>query len=95
MEGDTPIKRKTFLEMTEAEQIAFTEALRDRRMNPINSYKEVYEALKLKKETKLKAKIEKEIAGFDKCLERVNKYLDDLENRANKLKMLKIQLEIE
>lgn len=95
MEGDTPIKRKTFLEMSEIEQIAFTEALRERRLSPINTFKEIQEANKQKKLSKIQEKLDKEIVMFEKCLARVDKYLDELETRANKLKMYKIQLEID
>lgn len=95
MEGDTPIKRKTFLEMTDAEQTAFIEALRERRLHPINTYKEVREAAKAKTVAKLSAKIEKELEMFEKDLEKVNKALDKLSDRANKLRTLKIQLDIE
>lgn len=95
MEGDTPIKRKTFLEMTELEQIAFTDALRRRRLEPINAYNEAVNVLRLKKESKIRDKLAKEIKMFEKCLEACNKKLDELENRSNKIKTLKIQLEIE
>lgn len=95
MEGDTPIKRKTFLEMADAEQTAFIEALRERRLHPINTYKEVREAAKAKIVQKLSAKIEKELEMFEKDLEKVNKALDKLSDRANKLRTLKIQLDIE
>ena len=47
MNGDTPIKRKTFLEMTDAEQFAFIEALRERRMAPVSIYKEVQKKIYL------------------------------------------------
>lgn len=95
MQGDTPIKRKTFLEMSDEEQTAFIEALRDRRLHPINTYKEVREAAKAKIVAKLSTKIEKELSMFEKDLEKVNKALDNLSNRANKLRTLKIQLDIE
>lgn len=95
MQGDTPIKRKTFLEMSDAEQTAFIEALRDRRLHPINTYKEVREAARAKTVAKLSAKIEKELELFDKDLEKVEKALEKLSDRANKLRTLKIQLDIE
>lgn len=94
MNGDTPIKRKTFLEMNEAEQYAFVEALRERRMAPINVYKEIREAAMQKKQTKLQQQLDKQLEMFDKCLARCNKCLDELQDRANKLQTLKIQLDI-
>ena len=93
MNGDTPIHRKTFIEMSEAEQLVFLEQLRERRLAPINTYNDIIEAKKQKQFLKLNTKMEKELAQFEKCLEKCNKYLDDLSNRANKLRMLKMQLE--
>lgn len=93
MEGDTPIHRKTFLEMTEPEQIVFLEQLREKRLEPINTYNDIIEAKKQKQIAKLNTKQEKELAQFEKCLEKVDKYLEELSNRANKLRMIKMQLE--
>lgn len=95
MQGDTPIHRKTFLEMNDVEQTEFITALRDRRLQPINTYNEVLKALHEKKQTKLKEKLDKEVKMFEKCLDRVDKYLDELQNRSNKLKAIKIQLDLE
>ena len=95
MQGDTPIHRKTFLEMNELEQIEFIKELRDRRLSPINIYNEVKQALQAKKQEQLNKKFEKEVASFEKCLEKVNKYLDELQSKANKLRIIKIQLDIQ
>lgn len=95
MQGDTPIKRKTFLEMNEVEQIAFIEALRERRLSPINTYNEIKEANRQKKLSKLQTKLDKELEMFEKCLTKVDKYLEELKDRSNKLRTLKIQLDIE
>lgn len=95
MQGDTPIHRKTFLEMNEVEQTEFISALRDRRLSPINTYNEILKALHEKKQTKLKEKLDKELKLFDKCLVRVDKYLDELQDRSNKLRAIKIQLDLE
>ena len=95
MERDTPIHRVTFLEMSEDEQIKFIENIRNRRTEPLAIYQE---AIALKKQAKLeklntqfdKAKIafEKELAGFDKKVESLIK-------KANKLKQLKIEIDLE
>lgn len=95
MNGDTPIKRKTFLEMSDAEQFAFIEALRERRMAPVSIYKEVQKAIHDKKQSKLKTQLEKQLEMFKKCLARCEKSLDDLQDRANKIQTLKIQIDIE
>lgn len=93
MEGDTPIHRKTFLEMTETEQLVFLEQLREKRLEPINTYNDIIEAKKQKQIAKLNTKQEAELARFEKCLAKVDKYLDELAERANKLRMIKMQLE--
>lgn len=95
MQGDTPIKRKTFLEMSDAEQYAFIEALRERRMAPITTYKEIREAAKQKKISKLQQQLDKQLEMFEKCLAQCNKKLDELQDRANKLQAIKIQLDVE
>lgn len=95
MQGDTPIHRKTFLEMNEVEQTEFISALRNRRLQPINTYNEIKKALYEKKQTKIKEKLDKELVMFDRCLSRVEKYLNELQDRSNKLRALKIQLDIE
>lgn len=95
MQGDTPIHRKTFLEMNEVEQTEFITALRERRLSPINTYNEVLKTLHKKKQIKLKEKLDKELKMFDKCLARVDKYLDELQDRSNKLRAIKIQLDLE
>lgn len=95
MNGDTPIKRKTFLEMTEIEQIAFTEEIRKRRMTIVNAYQEIKKAKYEKQLTKLQAKLDKECEMFEKCNAKIEKLLTELESRATKIKILKVQLEIE
>lgn len=95
MNGDTPIKRKTFLEMNEAEQYAFVEALRERRMAPVTLYNEIKEAAKQKRDCKLKQQLDKQLEMFEKCLTRCNKSLDELQDRANKIQTIKLQLDIE
>lgn len=95
MQGDTPIKRKTFLEMSDTEQYAFIEALRERRMAPIALYEEIREAAKQKKISKLQQQLDKQIQMFEKCLAQCNKKLDELQDRANKLRGIKIQLDLE
>ena len=95
MQGDTPIHRKTFLEMSEDEQLQFITQLRERRLHPINTYKEIREAKRAEKITKLTAKLDKELAMFEKCNGKVEKYLNELQDRANKLRTLKIQIDLE
>ena len=95
MERDTPIKRVTYLEMSDDEQTAFLNDIRKKRNEPVQIYQE---AIATKKEAKMaklneqfsKAQIafEKELAGFDKKVENLIK-------KANRLKQLNIEIDLE
>lgn len=95
MNGDTPIHRKTFLEMTSEEQELFIKELRDRRMSPINSYNAIQEAKKAVKMDKIKTKIDKKLSAFEKCLNKCDKDLQTLQKLGEELNLLKIELEFE
>lgn len=95
MQGDTPIHRKTYLEMTDDEQIAFIRSIREKRNTPISIYQEEIAAKKEAKMEKLniafqkaKESFEKELAGFDKKVENLIK-------KANKLKQINIEINME
>lgn len=94
MIGDTPIHRKTFLEMSEEEQIVFIQQLQKRRLESVNAYTEVKEAKRKVEIEKLKVKLEKKLAAFEKCNAQCEKYLTQLTEKANELKMLKMQIDL-
>ena len=94
MIGDTPIHRKTFLEMSDEEQILFIQQLQKRRLESVNAYTEVKEAKRKVEIEKLKVKLEKKLAAFEKCNAQCEKYLTQLTEKANELKMLKLQIDI-
>ena len=94
MIGDTPIHRKTFLEMSEEEQIVFIQQLQKRRLESVNAYTEVKEAKRKVEIEKLKVKLEKKLAAFEKCNDKCEKYIKELTEKANELKMLKMQIDL-
>lgn len=94
MQGDTPIHRKTFLEMSDEEQILFIQQLQKRRLESVNTYTEIKEAKRKVELEKLNAKLEKKLAAFEKCNAKCEKYLSELTEKANELKMLKLQIDI-
>ena len=94
MQGDTPIHRKTFLEMSDEEQILFIQQLQKRRLESVNTYTEIKEAKRKVELEKLNAKLEKKLAAFEKCNIQCEKYLTQLTEKANELKMLKLQIDI-
>lgn len=94
MQGDTPIHRKTFLEMSDEEQIVFIENLQKRRLEPVNTYLEIKEAKRKANLEKLNAKLDKKLAAFEKCNAQCEKYLQQLSEKANELKMIKLEIDM-
>ena len=91
MERDTPIHRVTFLEMSEQEQVKFVEHLRELRQKPLTIYNEVMAA----KNAKLQVQFDKAKQAFDKALELFDKKYEDVVKKANKLKELQIEIDLE
>lgn len=94
MQGDTPIHRKTFLEMTDEEQIVFIKELQKRRLESVNAYTEVKEAKRKVELDKMNAKLDKKLAAFEKLNAQCEKYLTQLTEKANELKMLKMKIDL-
>lgn len=94
MNGDTPIHRKTFLEMSEDEQNIFIQQLQNRRLQSVNAYTEVKEAKRRVELEKLNNKLDKKLATFEKLNQQCEKYLDKLAEKANELKMIKMEIDL-
>lgn len=94
MQGDTPIHRKTFLEMSDDEQIVFIENLQKRRLEPVNTYLEIKEAKRKANLEKLNVKLDKKLAAFEKCNAQCEKYLQQLAEKANELRMIKLEIDM-
>ena len=95
MDRDTPIHRVTFLEMTDEEQIAFIEQIRARRTEPLSVYQEMINAKKEARLEKLNVQFEKAKIAFEKELAGFDKKVESLIKKANKLKQLKIEIDLE
>lgn len=95
MERDTPIHRVTFLEMTEDEQIKFIENIRNKRTEPLTIYQEVVAMKKQAKLEKLNTQFDKAKVAFEKELAGFDKKVESLIKKANKLKQLKIEIDLE
>lgn len=95
MERDTPIHKVTFLEMSDQEQVKFVEHLRDLRQKPLTIYNEVMAAKKAAKNAKLQIQFDKAKQAFDKALELFDKKYEDVVKKANKLKELQIEIDLE
>ena len=95
MQGDTPIHRKTYLEMTDDEQIAFITEIRNKRNTPISIYQEEIAAKKQAKLEKLNIAFEKAKVAFEKELEGFDKKVENLIKKANKLKQINIEINME
>lgn len=95
MDKDTPIHRITFLEMSEQEQIKFVEHLRELRQQPLTMFNEIMAAKRDAKNAKLKTQFEKAKQALEKALESFDKKYEDIIKKINKLKELKIEIDLE
>lgn len=94
MNGDTPIKRKTFLEMTKEEQFFFIKNKQDKRLEAYSIYNEVKLAKLKAKSDKLNEKLQKKLLAFMKLNENCDKQLQKLSEKANELNMIKLEIEL-
>ena len=95
MNGDTPIHRKTYLEMSDDEQISFINEIRNKRNAPIQIYQEELAAKREAKLEKLNIAFEKAKTAFEKELEGFDKKVENLIKKANKLKQINIEINME
>ena len=95
MNGDTPIHRKTYLEMSDDEQIAFINEIRNKRNAPIQIYQKELAAKREAKLEKLNIAFEKAKTAFEKELDGFDKKVENLIKKANKLKQINIEINME
>ena len=79
---DTPFSRQLFIDMTVAEQDAFLNGVRERRLTSLRKHEEMQRAKKLAKDEATRAKIDKLSERFEKQLAVVNKAYEKLEKIA-------------
>lgn len=88
---DECIKRKTILEMTEEELMAFIKNLRESRMNPIRAFNDAVNSARLIKSGLIKDKLDKKFDKFKKLIEKHDELLKKIETTADEIRMLRIQ----
>ena len=81
--------------MSEQEQVKFVEHLRKIKKKPLTIYNEVMAAKKAAKNAKLQIQFDKAKQAFDKALELFDKKYEDVVKKANKLKELQIEIDLE
>lgn len=89
------MRRQLFVEMTTAQQIAWLEGIRERRLASVNAYKELQAAKAKARDARLQAKAEQELRMMDKELEALEKAINKVEARRAKLVVLKAIIEQE
>lgn len=92
MDGDTPTHRVTVDEMDQNKLEAFLIGVRERRLRAFTVYKQQQEASKQVRDARLKNAYEKNLAMFQKEIDRLDKLLDKVEARALKLRSLELEI---
>ena len=93
LDADTPVHRRDIREMSEDEVDAFILDLRERRKRPVRQF---LEDQLLKKEAKAEAireQLEKQLDMLQKDMERAERAVVKMEQRARKIRGLKLELD--
>ena len=90
---DTPFDRQLFINMNAAEQEAFLEGLRERRLTSLRKYEELTEAKKLAKDAKTREQLDKMSDKLEKQIEKLEKAFDTVMELALKMQLTVQMLE--
>lgn len=93
MSGDTPFKRRLFVELSLTEQDDYLQGLRDRRLRAVREYKAMQELKQRAKDERTRKQIDDCLRMLQKELDAAEKALDKVEVRANKLHALRLMVE--
>tara|TARA_B110000211_G_C14076031_1_gene552112 strand:- start:1756 stop:2043 length:288 start_codon:yes stop_codon:yes gene_type:complete len=93
MQGDTPIKLLNVATMTDDQHQLLITQLRDRRLQPVRAYEELTLMQKEARIEKLEEAHKKQLVMFEKELERADKAIKKIEDRYNKLRIIKMEIE--
>lgn len=91
--ADTPIKLASIEQMTSDEIDAMLIAIRERRLKPVRDYEEMLNMKAAAKKEMLQKQYDRHMSMFKKELERVDKALDKIDQRAIQLRALRMQIE--
>lgn len=89
--SDTAMHRQLFIEMPPAQQEAWLDGIRERRLKAVAAYKELQAAKQKAKDERLAAKAEQTLAMLQKEIAAVEKAIEKLDKRrvlANALKAI-------
>lgn len=91
--GDTPFHRRLFSELTLAEQEAFLDGLRERRLASVRAFEQMQEIKQRAKDEQTRAQIDKELRMMDKELSTLARAMDKVDKRRLKLDALRLLVE--
>lgn len=91
--GDTPMHRKKVNELTDAELDTLLNRKREQRIKTVRVYEAAREAKKQQEQEKAYKEYERQCELFEKDLATCDRALDRLEQRANKIRALRLQYE--
>lgn len=93
VDGDTPMHRLTVEEVDDDTMNAIIEDKRKRRMSLVEQRNIAEKRKRTLEQQKAKQKYERQVELFDKDLKTLDRALERLENRANKIRALRLQWE--
>ena len=88
-----PLKISNINELTDTEVDELLEGIRERRLKPVRVYEEMLKMKSEAKKVQLEEALTKQLAIFEKSLATVDKALNTLENRARKLRGIKLEID--
>ena len=95
MNDDTPMHRVPFVGMTTADQDAFLEGIRTRRLAAVAAYQALQQAKRAARDERLAARADNELRMMEKELAALDKALEKVEARRAKLTAIKLLVEQE
>jgi len=93
MEADTPITLADLTKMSPEEREALLSLIRDRRMKPVRVYEELSLMQTEARKEQLETQWAKALEMFKKDLERADKAMTNVQQRATKLRALEMEIE--
>lgn len=93
MEKTMPIKLETIDQMTDEEIDARLVGIRERRLAPVKAYEELTLMKAAARRENLEEQLNKQLAMFEKELERADKAIDKIEQRSTKLRAIRLEIE--
>lgn len=91
--GDETTHRKTIGEMSDDEADAMIQRIRDRRARTVVAYEEALKAKAEIQEERARADLAHQLQMFEKELARVDRAIDKIEQRALKIRALRLEIE--